>query len=129
MSLINQKREYLTKVYDIKFPPKIKTNHIVNCELCGTKLILNVSGLTSLSVSKGEFHHDQNGVLHLYCYYCHRRIHDWGTIQRWLEKIDKTVEALPDSIGTKSMRKNIGPLEYVRLGTEDLKAKVMKSIR
>ena len=37
------------------------------------------------------------------CYKCHKNVHYWGIIQRWLEKTDRTVDDLPDSKNLKPM--------------------------
>ncbi len=99
MSLMKEKMDYLTRVWGIEFVPKKKHNYDIKCELCERKIFLEISGTTIVRPHKAEYHHDQNRVLHLYCYECHKRIHDWGVIQKWLKKINKTVDDLPDSIG------------------------------
>ncbi len=80
-----------------------KNEFVIGCEFCekllkGRITISKKGSGYDLSV-EGEFHHDQKEILHLYCGECHKRIHDWGIIQRWLKRAGKSVEDLPDSIG------------------------------
>ena len=107
VSLNEQKYAYLKKL-KLKFQ-KGHNEFVAACEFCGCKLegSLRVSkfGNAYKIVTAGHFHHDQENNLHLYCVECHKRIHDWGVIQRWLRKVDKTVKDLPDSIGLAAWRK------------------------
>jgi len=111
MGLMAQKHECLKKRYRLE---QVYGNYetITHCEICEEELP------TSYRISKslnfwglkvpGEFHHDENQELHLYCYTCHKRIHDWGLIQRWLMKIGKTVDDLPDASKTSPMMRKYG---------------------
>jgi len=106
----HQKYLYLKKI-GLKFTVGVNT-FVCSCELCGSKLkgSLRVSkkGIGYNVVCNGEFHHDEKGELHLYCRTCHKRIHDWGVIQRWLKKIGKTVDDLPDASKLKPMKRMYG---------------------
>jgi len=110
-SLVAQKEACLRKRY--KLAEVYGSYEIVtHCEICEEELptsyrISKYLNFWGLSVP-GEFHHDGKGELHLYCHTCHKRIHDWGQIQRWLMKIGKSVDDLPDSSETKSMMKRYG---------------------
>lgn len=111
MGLARDKGEYLKNKlklkmeygsYEVDFP----------CELCSKLLHLNYRISKKHNVSrikvKGEFHHDAKDKLHLLCYECHKRIHDWGLIQRWLKKIGKTVDDLPNAIELSTIRRTFG---------------------
>lgn len=80
---------------------------ITHCEMCEKKMPMTYRISKSLNCYgikvPGEFHHDGKRELHLYCRNCHKRIHSWGVIQRWLMKIGKKVNDLPDASKTKAM--------------------------
>jgi len=103
----HQKYLYLKKI-GLKFTEGFNV-FVGSCELCGAKLkgslIVSKNGIGYNVKCEGEFHHDENGELHLYCRTCHKRIHDWGVIQRWLKRIGKTVDDLPDASRLKPMRR------------------------
>ena len=111
ISLMAQKEACLRKRYKLE-EVYGKYETITHCEICEKKLP------ASYRISKnmvfwelkvpGEFHHDNKNELHLYCYNCHKRIHDWGLIQRWLKKIGKTVDDLPDASETSPMMRRYG---------------------
>jgi len=108
LGLDDEKLKYLEK-QGLKFHTGFNQFETA-CEFCGKKLqgSLRVSKngrAYQVSCRGGEFHHDAQGNLHLYCYECHKRIHDWGVIQRWLNKIGKTVDDLPDASKLRPMMK------------------------
>ena len=92
-----------------------KSDFVAFCGFCNKKL----SGSISISknnlayevkVSGAAVHHrdgnPENDVvdnMRLYCHRCHKNVHRWGIIQRWLEKAGKSVEDLPDSRNLKPM--------------------------
>ena len=108
------KRAYLEKNMLASFG-KGKNDFIVYCDFCNKKL----SGSISISknnqpygvkVNGAEFHHmdgnPENDVvenMRIYCSKCHRNVHRWGIIQRWLEKTGKSVQDIPDSRNLKPM--------------------------
>jgi hypothetical protein len=80
--------------------------------ICGKIRISKNNKAWELMVDSGQFHHKdgnpQNNTLSniwLLCDVCHKRLHDWGVIQRWLEKINKTPEDLPDCTSLAVWRK------------------------
>ena len=108
------KRAHLQKNMLISF--KIgKNDFIAFCDFCKKKLsgsiCISKNNLPySVKVKDGEFHHKdgnpENDVvenMRLYCRKCHKSVHLWGIIQRWLDKTGKTVEDLPDSRELKPM--------------------------
>jgi len=108
ISLMAQKEVCLKKRYKLEEVYGIY-EIIAHCELCEKKMPMTYRISKSLSCYEikvpGEFHHDGKRELHLYCRKCHKRIHDWGVIQRWLMKIGKTVDDLPDASKTNAMYK------------------------
>jgi len=76
------------------------------CDLCGKELegwfLISKNGIAYKYKFSGEFHHkdgDKNnndpGNFMFLCERCHKRLHDWGMVKRWLRKIGKSVEDLP----------------------------------
>lgn len=108
------KRTYLEKNMLVSFG-KGKSNFIVYCDFCRKKFngsirISKNDKAYSVNVGGANFHHldgnPQNDVvdnMRLYCRKCHKNVHYWGIIQRWLEKTGKSVEDLPDSRDLKPM--------------------------
>ena len=94
---------------------KGKTDFVAFCDFCKKKfngfLKISKNNRTySIRVDGANFHHldgnPENDVvenLRLYCRKCHKNVHYWGIIQRWLEKTGKTVKDLPDSRNLKPM--------------------------
>ena len=92
-----------------------KSGFVAFCDFCkkkfnGTIKISKNNRTYSISVEGANFHHldgnPENDVvenLRLYCRKCHKNVHYWGIIQRWLEKTGKSVEDLPDSRSLKPM--------------------------
>ena len=92
-----------------------KNIFVAYCDSCNKKLSgsIRISKNNipySVKVKGAEFHHmdgnPENDVvenMRLYCHKCHRIVHLWGIIQRWLEKTGKTVEDLPDARKLKPM--------------------------
>ena len=92
-----------------------KNNFVAHCDFCNKKLIgsmhISKNNLPySVRVKDAEFHHmdgnPENDVVEnmsLYCHKCHKTVHLWGIIQRWLEKTGKKVEDLADSRKLKPM--------------------------
>ena len=86
-----------------------------NCAFCKKKFngsirISKNNRAYSISVDGANFHHldgnPENDVvenMRLYCRKCHKTVHYWGIIQRWLEKTGKYIEDLPDSRNLKPM--------------------------
>lgn len=106
-SLNQQKHQYLLS-RGLKLSKGINKFELT-CEICESMLtgqltISKYGRAYGISVA-GEFHHDAERKMHLLCDECHNRIHDWGVIQRWLKKIGKRVEDLPDATGLQPMRK------------------------
>lgn len=111
MSLEKQKHEYLLGK-GLEFEAGVN-KFVFNCELCNNplKCSLHISkkGLAwGITAGIGEFHHDAKGKLHLYCRDCHIKLHDWGVLQRWLKRINKKPEELPDCIELKAVIKYSG---------------------
>lgn len=111
MDLIHDKEDYLKGRFNLKTEYG-SYEADVPCEICEKKLglkyrISRKRNIYEIKVN-GEFHHDTKEELHLLCYECHKRIHDWGLIQRWLKKMGKTVEDLPDAIGLSAIRRTYG---------------------
>ena len=118
MDLVNLdndvKRAYLEKRMLVSFGPG-NNRFVVFCEFCkqrfnGTIRVSKTNKTNSVSVVGANFHHldgnPKNDVLanlRLYCRKCHKNVHYWGIIQRWLEKNGKTVNELPDSRSLKPM--------------------------
>ena len=108
------KRVYLESRMLVAFG-KGKNNFVVFCDFCKKKfdgsIKISKNNLAyPISVDGSNFHHldgnPENDVvenMRLYCRKCHKNIHYWGIIQRWLEKTGKTVEDLPDSRNLKPM--------------------------
>jgi len=102
----NTKYLYLKEKFGLNFP---LGNHSfeVNCEFCGKKLRGNVTisknnTAWQISLDRGEFHHKDGNTknndvenVQILCYTCHKRLHNWRTICKWLKKIGKTVQDLP----------------------------------
>jgi len=100
MTLNEDKHQYMVEKVHLKFQQGLN-EFVALCEFCNCKLEgslrLSRFGNAYAITTGGEFHHDAEGKLHLYCRLCHKRIHDWGVIQRWLKKVGKTVDDLPDA--------------------------------
>ena len=94
---------------------KGKNDYQVTCDFCEKKLVgsLRISKNNNpyeISIEGAEFHHmdgnpknDLENNVDLFCYKCHKIIHLWGIIQRWLDKTGKKVENLPDAKKLKPM--------------------------
>lgn len=95
-----QKLDCLIKKHGTE--PKEGENEIEEkCELSNHKILVRFviskyGNPYNFRTEGGQFHHDQNEELHLLCTECHKRLHDFGIIQRWLDRIKKKVEDLPD---------------------------------
>jgi len=84
-----------------------------SCEICNknieVKLRFSCYGKGSVERAKGHFHHKKKenkyDNLQLVCFTCHKRLHDLGLIQRWLKKIGKRFDELPDCTNLKPMKK------------------------
>ena len=110
----NVKREYLEKNMLVSFGTG-KSRFVAFCDFCrkrieGTVKISKNNRVYSISINGANFHHldgnPENDIvenLRLYCRKCHKNIHYWGIIQRWLEKTGKSVKDLPDSRNLKPM--------------------------
>lgn len=101
MGLDHEKYVFLQNRYKLKFE-KGQNKFSIPCEFCNKTLegSLRVSkkGFPyEISCPKAQFHHDENRTLHFLCYECHKRIYEWGVIQRWLKKIGKTIDEIPDA--------------------------------
>ena len=108
------KRAYLEKTILVPFG-KGKNSLFLYCDFCkktfnGSIKISKNNRVYSIRVDGANFHHldgnSENDVvenLRLYCRKCHKNVHYWGIIQRWLEKTGKTVDNLPDSRKLKPM--------------------------
>lgn len=108
------KRAYLEKNMLVGFR-KGKNNFVAYCDFCNKKLCgsINISKNDlpySIKVNNAEFHHadgnPENDVVEnmkLYCNICHKNVHRWGIIQRWLDKTGKTKKDLPDAKNLKPM--------------------------
>ena len=108
------KRHYLEKNMLSPFK-KGKTDFVAFCDFCDKKLngsiYVSKNNLAyNIKVEGGQFHHadgnPENDVVEnmkLYCYTCHKNVHRWGIIQRWLEKTGKSVNDLPDCRNLKPM--------------------------
>lgn len=108
------KRAYLEKNMLSSFAIG-KHQFVAYCDFCRKKFegsikISKNNKVYSIKVGGANFHHldgnPENDIvenLRLYCRKCHKNIHYWGIIQRWLEKSGKSVEDLPDSRNLKPM--------------------------
>jgi hypothetical protein len=108
------KRAYLEKNMLVSFLTG-KNDFVAYCDFCNKKLngsirISKSNRPYAIKVDNAEFHHrdgnPENDVVEnvrLYCSRCHKNVHRWGIIQRWLEKTGKSVEDLPDSRNLKPM--------------------------
>jgi len=99
--------------------PAGKHKITVECELCKTKLSVHVevyrTGNGQVLGSDMVLHHidgdkENNNPenIMILCETCHRMLHNWGEIQRWLDKIGKKVEDLPDCRKLKPLIKRYG---------------------
>ena len=91
------------------------TDFVAFCDFCKKKFngsikISKNNRTYSIRVDGANFHHldgnPENDVvenLRLYCRKCHKNVHYWGIIQRWLEKTGTSVKDLPDSRNLKPM--------------------------
>ncbi len=96
----------------------------VACEMCRVDLNaeIRVYRTGNGTILKSEFvlHHadgnkennDPNNIMIL-CEKCHRMLHLLGEIQRWMDKIGKTYDELPDCRGLKPLIKRYGPGYYL----------------
>ena len=94
---------------------KGKNDFTAFCDFCNKRLTgsirISKNNLPySVKVNRAEFHHSdgnpENDVIEnmkLYCNICHKNVHRWGIIQRWLERTGKTKEDLPDAKNLKPM--------------------------
>jgi hypothetical protein len=108
------KRAYLEKTMLIGFREG-KNSFVAFCNFCNKKLSgsirISKNNLPyEIKVINAEFHHSdgnpENDVIEnmkLYCYICHKNVHRWGIIQRWLERAGKNKDDLPDSKNLKPM--------------------------
>jgi hypothetical protein len=108
------KRAYLEKNMLTPFS-KGNNRFMVFCDFCKKKFhgsikISKNNRAYSMRVNGANFHHldgnPENDVvenMRLYCRKCHKSVHYWGIIQRWLEKTGNSVEDLPDSRNLKPM--------------------------
>ncbi len=108
------KRAYLEKNMLVSFG-KGKNDFVAFCDFCNKKLSgsirISKNNLPyEIKVDNAEFHHSdgnpENDVVEnmkLYCNLCHKNVHRWGIIQRWLERTGKTKEDLPDAKNLKPM--------------------------
>lgn len=119
MDLINLdndlKRQYLEKNMLVSFV-KGKNNFVTYCDVCkkklkGTLRISKNERAYAVSIDKAEFHHldgnPTNDIIEnvkLFCYRCHKIVHLWGILQRWMDQTGKTVKDLPDARKLKPMK-------------------------
>lgn len=108
------KRAYIEKNMLVSFG-KGKNRFVVFCDFCNKKFdgsirISKNNRAYAINIDGANFHHldgnPNNDVIEnirLYCRKCHKNVHYWGIIQRWLEKTGKSVEDLPDSRNLKPM--------------------------
>jgi hypothetical protein len=108
------KRAYLEKNMLVSFGIG-KNRFVAFCDFCKKKFngsikISKNNRAYSIRVIGANFHHldgnpenDTVENLRLYCRKCHKNVHYWGIIQRWLEKTGKSVDDLPDSRKLKPM--------------------------
>lgn len=108
------KRAYLEKNMLVSFGTG-KNRFVTHCDFCGKKFngsikISKNNKAYAIKVSGANFHHldgnpenDTVENMRLFCRKCHKNIHYWGIVQRWLQKTEKTVEDLPDSRNLKPM--------------------------
>jgi hypothetical protein len=108
------KRAYLEKNMLVSFGQGIN-RFVVFCDFCNKKFKGNIkisknNRAYSIKVEGANFHHldgnpenDTVENLRLFCRKCHKNVHYWGIIQRWLEKTGKSVKDLPDSRKLKPM--------------------------
>ena len=115
MTLMNDKYQYLKQKFDLGELPLGKHEFPILCEFCQRKVTCAVQiGRNGRCVYLWALIHHKDGNkenndpsnFQLSCYECHKRFHDWGIIQRWLKKIGKKVEDLPDSTNLKAMWKS-----------------------
>ena len=109
------KRAYLEKNMLASFGVG-KSRFVTCCDFCGKKFngsikISKNKKAYAIKVNGANFHHldgnpenDTVENMRLYCRKCHKNVHYWGIIQRWLKKTGKSVHDLPDS-------KNLKPIE------------------
>jgi ribosomal protein L44E len=108
------KRAYLEKNMLTSFGTG-KHRFVTYCDFCRKKFegsikISKNNKAYAIKVSRANFHHldgnpenDTVENMRLYCRKCHKNVHYWGIIQRWLEKTGKSVKDLPDSKNLKPM--------------------------
>jgi len=88
----------------------------VNCEYCNRKIKGEITFWKTGNVAKlihdGAFHHKDGDKTNnhidniiLLCWTCHKRLHQLGVILRWLKKIGKTIDSIPNAINLKPMLK------------------------
>ena len=96
--------------------------HRINlkCELCSTSLYVDVKvyrtgygqtlrGSVVIHHIDGDRNNNDPSNIMLLCDKCHRMLHLLGEIQRWLDKIGKKIEDLPDCRKLKPLIKRYGP--------------------
>ena len=104
-----QRYEFIKKHYPrYKYPISKTTMVNVKCEFCEEKSKVYVTLTKNDEPSRFvaddiKFHHkDGNSKnndaknIQLLCSVCHRRFYEWGGIRKWLKKIGKTKDNLPD---------------------------------
>jgi len=108
------KYDYLKKRFSIN-PMIGKQEFKVRCEFCEKDIVVeanisrsgNPSGLMLL---KGIFHHKDGNAennsydnIQVLCGNCRKHFQYWGMVQRYLKKISRTQEDLPDCSGIPSL--------------------------
>jgi len=110
--------EILRNKLNLNLPPGKHTINI-KCELCSKSLYVDVkvyrtgNGQTlrgSVVIHHIDGDRDNNDVnnIMLLCETCHRMLHELGVIQRWLDRIGKKIDELPDCRNLKPLAKRYG---------------------
>ena len=92
----------------------------IKCELCSEPLTVElevyrtgngktIRGSVVIHHIDGDRDNNDPSNIMLLCDRCHRMLHLLGEIQRWLDKIGKKIEDLPDCRKLKPLIKRYGP--------------------
>ena len=110
-----RKYEYLKERFNLKLKPIRGIQEFeVNCEFCSKRVSckagLTKTGNASNITLDGTFHHKdgdaynntQDNILVL-CRNCRKHFQYWGMVQRYLKKIGRRIEDLPDCTRTPAI--------------------------
>lgn len=108
-TLLNPKMkyEYLKERFNLE-SPKGESEFEVACEFCQRKILgkaklFGTGNPESISLDKGMFHHkdgnsqnNSHNNIQILCHQCRKHFQYLGKVQRYLQKIGRKVEDLPD---------------------------------